>query len=364
MANCVDELIIGQGLAGSLLAWELIQRGHRVMVVDNGDENASQIAAGLVNPVTGLRLVKSTDVDWLLATAKLQYSELTSFFKQTFYVEKSMLRIFVNHKEIHYAEQRLKHPEYVNFFGLLKKVPVDNNDWLAPLGLIEQKQTGYLLTKPLLKNLKHFLTAKGSYQRSQFDYAELRLGTEPNWRDIKAKRVIFCEGYRAQNNPWFKSLPFQSVKGEILTLQSECQHLDNYLLNYGHWLIPLSHQLFRTGATFNHEQLDNLPTEAAKKVLLASMQATVPNLSSASVVGHHANVRPCTLDKQPFIGLHPQHPELAIFNGFGAKGSLQIPAYSQLFAESLNQAIPEYANIQRFYGTHFPNPINLSLIQY
>jgi len=352
--NCVDELIIGQGLAGSLLAWELIRRSHRVMVVDNSDENASQIAAGLVNPITGPRLVKSTDIDWLLAMAKRQYGELTVFFKQTFYVEKPMLRIFVNNKESHYAEQRLKHPEYMNYLGVLKTDTDEDNGWLAPLGFIEQKQTGYLLTKPLLKNLRNFLIANNSYQCAQFNYTDLKLGTNLYWQNIKAKRVIFCEGYRAQNNPWFNNLPFQSVKGEILTLQSEYLHSDDYLLNYGHWLIPLSHQHFRTGATFNHEQLDNLPTEAAKKALLKSMQATVPNLSSASVIGHHANVRPCTLDKQPFIGLHPQHPELAIFNGFGAKGSLQIPAYSQIFAESLNQAIPKHANIQRFYDTHFP----------
>ena len=54
----VDYLIIGQGLAGSLLAWELIQRRCSVVVVDNGNENASQIAAGLINPITGMRFVK------------------------------------------------------------------------------------------------------------------------------------------------------------------------------------------------------------------------------------------------------------------------------------------------------------------
>ncbi|MEY3190936.1 MAG: hypothetical protein RIS10_1053, partial [Pseudomonadota bacterium] len=76
----IDFLIIGQGLAGSLLAWELINRGCNVIIVDNGKENASQIAAGLINPVTGMRFVKSTNVDDLLPTAKQCYAQLDTIF--------------------------------------------------------------------------------------------------------------------------------------------------------------------------------------------------------------------------------------------------------------------------------------------
>jgi glycine/D-amino acid oxidase-like deaminating enzyme len=73
------------------------------------------------------------------------------------------------------------------------------------------------------------------------------------------------------------------------------------------------------------------------------------------VLDHQANVRPCTLDKQPFIGFHPQYPQLAIFNGFGAKGSLQIPLHSQHFANVLinNAALHSPGNIQRYYDYYF-----------
>ena len=81
-----DYLIIGLGLAGSLLAWELLQRGCTIMVVDNGLENASQVAAGLINPVTGMRLVKSADLEHLLPSAKRCYEQLSQFFSQDFYI--------------------------------------------------------------------------------------------------------------------------------------------------------------------------------------------------------------------------------------------------------------------------------------
>ena len=53
----VDFLIVGQGLAGSILALNLQQRGKSVLVIDNEHYgSASQVAAGLINPVNGHRL--------------------------------------------------------------------------------------------------------------------------------------------------------------------------------------------------------------------------------------------------------------------------------------------------------------------
>ena len=44
-------LIIGQGIAGSCLAWELKRRGAEFTVADRPiAETASRVAAGLVNP--------------------------------------------------------------------------------------------------------------------------------------------------------------------------------------------------------------------------------------------------------------------------------------------------------------------------
>ena len=50
----VDFLIVGQGLAGSLLAKELLRRGRTVHVVDDRwKSSSSQVAAGLMTPLTG-----------------------------------------------------------------------------------------------------------------------------------------------------------------------------------------------------------------------------------------------------------------------------------------------------------------------
>ncbi|EGW19898.1 NAD(P)/FAD-dependent oxidoreductase [Methylobacter tundripaludum] len=350
----IDFLIIGQGLAGSLLAWELIQRGCKVVIVDNGRENASQVAAGLINPVTGMRFVKSADVDTLLPTAKHCYSQLADFFQQDFYSEKPMLRIFRSDSEFTNAHKRLSTPDYQAYLGDIQQPGKAIDNLATPFGFLKQKKTGYLLTRPLLSCLKAFFIANDSYRQADFDYRDIQLQPSLRWQDIAPKQIIFCEGYQATQNPWFCWLPFQPVKGEILTLQHQTE-LPDKILNYGNWLIPLNAHQIRIGATFDRENLDTQPTEQGKNDLLNALNQVSPGLTQANLINHQANIRPCTQDRQPFIGLHPQHKQLAIFNGFGAKGSLQIPWYSRHFADALlnGAPLPHSSNIQRHYETHF-----------
>ena len=348
----IDYLIIGQGLAGSLLAWELIQRDCNVLIIDNGKENASQVAAGLINPITGMRFVKSADVDMLLPAAKQRYSELADAFQQEFYIEKRMLRLFRSDKELNHCLKQLDNPDYRDYLGPVTPADQPINNLATPFGFIEQKQTGYLLTRPLLTCLKDFLIARHCYRQAVVDYQDIHLQPSLRWQDISPKQIIFCEGHHATKNPWFSWLPFQPVKGEILTLEHHSQ-LPDKILNFGDWIIPLNSHHIRIGATFDRENLNTQPTERGKSNLLNALKPISANLAQATLINHQANIRPCTLDKQAFTGRHPRHPQLAIFNGFGAKGSLQLPWFCQHFVDALLNSSPLPSNIQRYYATHF-----------
>lgn len=342
----IDYLVIGQGLAGSLLAWELIQRQKKVIVVDNNKENASLVAAGLINPVTGMRLVKSARVDALLPTAIEFYQQLSAYFQQTFFIEKPMLRILRNNKELVACKKRLQNSDYQSFLSeLIPSAPLIT----TPFGILKQQKTGYLLTKPLLKDLKNYFISIHAYIQAEIKYNDIALTPHLHWRNIRPKKIIFCEGYLACNNPWFSWLPFQLAKGEIISATTT-QFIPQNILNYGHWFIPLNSHQFRTGATFDSVNLNLTPTKTAKEALLTSLHQVYPGFSMPSTCAQQTGIRPTTLDKQPFIGNHPKHPELIIFNGFGAKGSLQIPWYCHCLADYLlyNLAIPQHSNILRY----------------
>lgn len=349
----IDYLIVGQGLAGSLLAWELIQRNCKVIIIDNGRENASQVAAGLINPVTGMRFVKSPGVDTFLPSAKSCYLTLEKFFNQTLYLEKSMLRVFQSDQEAVNGQKRLNDPGYQAYLESLSITSNTLKSIVAPSGCIIQKQTGYLLTKRLLASLKAFFIAQNCYRSGDFNYQDVQPELALRWRNVFPKRIIFCEGHHATQNPWFFWLPFQAVKGEILTYQINYE-LPDKIINYGNWLIPLGAGRIRIGASFDRENLNTLPTQEAKQALLNQFKKLKLDFSEQTLLKHEAGIRPCTLDKQPFIGQHPHYPQLSIFNGFGAKGSLQIPWYSRHFADALvnGTAISKQCDLQRYYATH------------
>ena len=75
----VGYLIIGQGLAGSALALELINRGERVLVVDRQDPgSSSRVAAGLITPLTGKGMNPAWRQREYLDIAKGYYRKLES----------------------------------------------------------------------------------------------------------------------------------------------------------------------------------------------------------------------------------------------------------------------------------------------
>ena len=56
----IDYLIVGQGIAGTLTAFQLLERNKKICIIDDGNKtSSSSVAAGMINPVTGRKYVKS-----------------------------------------------------------------------------------------------------------------------------------------------------------------------------------------------------------------------------------------------------------------------------------------------------------------
>src|ERR1700760_1611619 len=92
-------IIIGQGLAGTALAWALLRRGRSVLVVDNERGGASRLAAGLITPVTGKRLAKSWRWNELYPAAFAFYRAIEAETGATFFYQRPALRLFANEVE-------------------------------------------------------------------------------------------------------------------------------------------------------------------------------------------------------------------------------------------------------------------------
>jgi len=336
-----DILIIGAGLAGSILAWRLMQAGKSIHIVHNpAFLSASRVAAGLINPVTGQRLVLQENIERLLPTAQKLYRQLEAQFHTQFFFEKEMLRSLQHDKAKRAWKKRQNDPKYQSYLS--------NIDGQS--GVIKQHQTGYLDTNTLLDSLhayfqKHHCITISDVQQDNIKAHQ----THVQWQHITASKLIFCQGWREINGKFFSFLPFQPAKGEILHLSTP-NKLPDYILNQGKWLLPLKDGNFKVGATYQTGTSDEQVSESGKQALLDSLKNMPIEQKNISLTAHQAGIRPNTLDKKPFLGMHPKYQNIGIFNGFGSKGSLLIPWHSQCMCEHLIHAtaLPSDADIQRF----------------
>src|SRR4249920_570745 len=90
-----EVLIVGQGLAGTWLGYWLYQSGISFRVIDQQNPGgASKRAAGLINPVTGRRMVTTWMIDELMPFAFDAYSEIGKFLENSVIEEVSVIDFF------------------------------------------------------------------------------------------------------------------------------------------------------------------------------------------------------------------------------------------------------------------------------
>lgn len=347
-----DFLIVGQGVAGSFLAWNLLQKNKDITIIDNNhDQSSSAISAGIINPVIGKRFSVDSDFDQYFLFAKKEYDRLEELFGRCFFESKPIVRLFKAQEEVDKwsrKENEIGAQYLTQTFASGKYAPVLDDS----LGSIVVGPSGMCHTKALLTAFKDLFLKKDSLLSDRLSYEEIVIEKEGiRFRNEAYKKVIFCEGYQAQFNPWFDWLPFNSVKGEILRIEMERADLPDAIINKGKWCVPLGGDEWAAGASYIWDDLDCKPTENGKQDVLNDLSGWIKK--DMKVLKHQAAVRPVLKDQRPVLGMHPQEEKVGIFNGLASKGFLIAPYFANMFANYLDSMAPilEDVSINRFNYT-------------
>ncbi len=316
----IDYLIIGQGLAGSLMGYFLEKRNKDILFIDNGHRNAAtKAAAGIFNPITGRRFVKSWMIDDLFPYAEKIYTQLEKELNIKIYHRANILRALFNAKEDNEWMVRSTFPTYAPYIE--EKVSLDNYEGKIEKAFseIEMKQSGRVDISVLVEKLKEKWTGENKIIEEEFDYEKIRISeNKVRYQNIIADKIIFCEGYKARFNPYFSELGYQGAKGEILMVEMPEAKFKK-LLKHRLFIVPQGNDLYWVGATNKHNCYDEDATEKnyeyLKKRLISFLRTPF------EIKEHKAAVRPTTKDRRPLLGLHERHPQLAILNGLGTKGA-------------------------------------------
>jgi glycine/D-amino acid oxidase-like deaminating enzyme len=328
----VDFLIVGQGIAGSVLALQLLKRGKRILVINNRKKNsASSAAAGIYNPITGRGMVKTWLAEDLFPYLTNFYEEAEQTLGSKFLHPMPIFRPFLTAQERSEWLLRATIKDYTDFVAKVVGAAYHRENMLCQYGGIVLKQSGYLDVKGFLKATRAYLEAQDAYLETDFWYDHIHLGNYVGYQNIKTCQVIFCEGPQAIKNPFFSTLPFRLVKGELILVALQ-QPLE-VIYNRRVFVLPQVANQAVVGATYDRQDLSLIPTEKARQVLEEKLRNTF-NLAY-TVCEQRTGIRPATFDRRPLIGLHPQYPQIGIFNGLGTKGVSLAPYFAKVFVEHL-----------------------------
>jgi glycine/D-amino acid oxidase-like deaminating enzyme len=342
-----EVLIIGQGLAGTCLSWWLHQAGISFKIIDRPDLNsASMRAAGLINPITGRRLVKTWMIEELLPFAENMYREMGIFLGESLVRGITVIDLFPSIQMLQaFMERYNEDPTYL-LPGEDREKYADSFRYALGWGSIQPCLLVFV--EKLLLLWRQWLKENDHLTDSIFEIDKLVLDTKGViYSDILARHIIFCDGSASARNPWFKNLPFAQNKGEGLLV--EIKGLDgNLVFKKGMSLIPYRQNIFWLGSSYEWTFENDQPTENFRKNAESWLNNTLK--IPFTILDHFAAIRPATLERRPFVGFHPQNPQIGILNGFGTKGCSLAPYFGKQIVGQIkgDSKIHPLADINRF----------------
>lgn len=339
-------LIVGAGLAGICLSYELHKKQIPFKVIDSGINVSTTIAAGIINPIVFRRTTTSWRIGDFLSEALPFYADLSKAWGRIYFKEIPIRRAFSHQQEVDLWKQKQELPEFQPYLK-----PLDQNDLqcekvINTFGTGKVLQSGYVEATFLMEDGQKWLSSTQHLKKEKFVHADLNPVTGEYHGQIY-EHIIFCEGYQGIYNPWFSYLPLEATKGEVLTVEST-GITEEESINRKCFVLPIGNHQFKVGATYNWNSPNTEITEEAKQLLSEQLKSL--SHEKFSIVKHEAGIRPTVLDRRPLMGSHHQFQKIKIFNGLGAKGFLIAPLLAKELVLSIESGknLDKEINIERY----------------
>lgn len=346
MSDNLKILIVGQGISGTMLSWYCHKANIPFIVIDEPIENsASKVAAGLINPVTGRRIVKTWMIDTLMPFAANAYRDFGKDFKIKVVEQKSIVDFFPTKQMEEAFEERVKeNADYLHLAN--EKHFKDLVQYHLNYGIVSPC---YIIQiQKVLSIWQDFLQARKLLSIEAFVDDELKINNNNLlYKNVAFSHIVFANGEKCRTNRWFKNLPWASNKGEALII--ECKDLpEDFVYKKGISIIPIRSHRFWVGANYIWNYEDEKPTTMFYNNTKKQLEQIL--ISPFTIIDHKAALRPANVERRPFVGFHPLYSKIGILNGMGAKGTSLAPYFANQLVENilLHTPIDAEADVARF----------------
>ena len=326
-----DFIIVGQGLAGTLLAHDLIELEKSVIIIDTHlKASASRVAAGLINPVSMKRCIPAMPSNYL-TTAFNRYSDLEDKLNSRFLFKKPLLRLFDSFETKDLWIDKYENNQmdlYIDKFYAENTFPFLKDEFSSAI----VEPAGHLDLNKFLTFSRKYFKDSNVLVEEKFDFSEFNK-KHISYKNLKADKIIFCDGFRIKENPFFDYLPIAPTKGELMLIKIPSLENFDKIISKGIYIIPNGDYMYTVGATYNRDDLTENLTKDGQQFLIDKLDEVL-NVDY-EIISSVAGVRPTVKDREPLIGMHKEFNNIAVFNGLGARGVLNAPHFSKEFSKSL-----------------------------
>ena len=348
-------LIVGQGLAGTSIAFAMIQRGLDFKIIDpNKAQTASKAAGGLFNPITGRVRKLTWKANELFPFLHTWYPEMERYLGERFFYSKPLYYPFFNVLEQNEWSQKSRDEPYNAFIEEISGESKLDQHWKEAFGGMTVKKSGHVDLKTMLSAFRRRLQVAGHLIEGTFKEGDW------SWKDgiwgnpeYEFERIIHCGGMEDHSFTYWNFLPLRPLKGEILKVKIPLP--DELIINRGVFINspPDNSGTVIVGSSYQRGETSWTPTETARDLIREKLEKLY--VGPYEIVDQWAGIRPTSKDRRPLIGAHPELPEMYVFNGMGTKGVSLSPYFADHFVSVLEEGeeLEDEVNISRYYSLYW-----------
>lgn len=336
--RAADVVVVGGGVIGCAVAYQLRKRGIDVLVVERGaiGQEASSAATGLLAPIRPF--AKRDDPYMALQLASLalfpEYvPELEARSGLSVEYEKTGTLRIVRPEQVNHLQAWLEDWKHTGFRMELLTGDVLRSQ--EPLLSVEKTSALYnadepqlqapLLTRAYARAASHMgaTLIDGCEVTGFLSKGERVIGVETTLGKVACGHVVIAAGaWSACCGEWLNvSIPVRPVAGQSFALKQPAS-LRHIIFGQGIYLAPKHENVLFVGATHEDTGFNPRVTPRGIAQLSTDMISLVPSLSRIPVERTWVGLRPKTPDSRPILGAVHGWDNVSVATGHGGFGML------------------------------------------